>query len=305
MKVFIIYDGEGVAPELHHKLAITLPGKWLALSVDKVKEAFVGAYNKKYPDNKLDEDEFVLSVKETSPFVNREFKLLGTTDTPAASFEDKGEIRLVPRPAARAPGTTASGKLRCKNYGCQCEYDECDNTETSCRHHVAHPIFHDTRKWWSCCEGIKVYSFDEMLSIPGCMVGRHCNLPPAAEVARQEDIKAANDKVLNLHLNSAKPTEEGKAPPPKQDFAPSAPPKPKARPKLPEGYARCKHYGCQADYLISGNVGNVCTHHLAAPVFHEGGKKWPCCGVTKYDFDDFIAVPGCACGPHEPVEYDQ
>ena len=28
------------------------------------------------------------------------------------------------------------------------------------------------------------------------------------------------------------------------------------KPNLPEGYARCKHYGCQKDYLIASNKGN-------------------------------------------------
>ena len=47
-----------------------------------------------------------------------------------------------------------------------------------------------------------------------------------------------------------------------------------------------------------------CVYHKEAPIFHEGAKKWVCCGATKYDFDDFINVPGCSVGKHEPVEYD-
>ena len=65
----------------------------------------------------------------------------------------EGNVRLVPPEKKVAPGMTASGKLRCKNFGCQCEFDETDNHEGACRHHVEPPIFHDTRKWWSCCEG--------------------------------------------------------------------------------------------------------------------------------------------------------
>ena len=59
--------------------------------------------------------------------------------------------------------------------------------------------------------------------------------------------------------------------------------------------------GCQVDYLIESNVG-LLHYHREAPVFHEGAKKWVCCGVTKFDFDDFLAVPGCCRGMHEPVE---
>jgi hypothetical protein len=49
-------------------------------------------------------------------------------------------------------------------------------------------------------------------------------------------------------------------------------------------------------------VEGSCVYHTQAPVFHEGAKKWVCCGCTKYDFDDFLKVPGCATGKHEPVE---
>ena len=71
MKVIVIYELAGVDTRLHHRLAITLPSKWLDQSVDKVRDAFVGAYNKKFPDNALDPSELALSVKDSSPFARR------------------------------------------------------------------------------------------------------------------------------------------------------------------------------------------------------------------------------------------
>ena len=71
MKVFVVFDATDAPPSLHHKLAITLPAKWLDLSVDKVRDAFLGAYNKKFPDNVLVASELVLSVKDPSPFARR------------------------------------------------------------------------------------------------------------------------------------------------------------------------------------------------------------------------------------------
>ena len=68
MKVFLIYEEEG---QPYHKLAITLPNKWLEQSADKVKECFVERYNKKFPDTPLDDEELVLSVKDESPFTAR------------------------------------------------------------------------------------------------------------------------------------------------------------------------------------------------------------------------------------------
>ena len=35
MKIFVIYDHASAPASAHHKLAITLPAKWLELSVDK------------------------------------------------------------------------------------------------------------------------------------------------------------------------------------------------------------------------------------------------------------------------------
>ena len=308
MKVYLIYD-EGPA-EFHHKLAITLPSKWLEQSSDKVKELFVERYNKKFGEtNELDDEELVLCVKDESPFTNRALKHLNSSDTPAKCFTPGMEVRLVPPPKVVAPGRTASGKLLCKNFGCQAEYDENDNPEGACRHHVAPPMFHDTRKWWTCCEDVKVFEFDELMCIPGCVTSKHCNEVPAIEVQRKAEIAAANKAALDKFDSQATtPDAQGKAPPPKQNVAAAAaapPPKRKVKPKLPPGYARCKHYGCQADYLIESNTEGSCCYHREAPVFHEGAKKWTCCGVTKYDFDDFLAVPGCARGMHEPVEYDE
>ena len=48
----------------------------------------------------------------------------------------------------------------------------------------------------------------------------------------------------------------------------------------------------------------ACRHHPGAPIFHEGSKRWPCCGVKKWDFDDFMAVPGCVVAEHQPVVWD-
>jgi hypothetical protein len=36
------------------------------------------------------------------------------------------------------------------------------------------------------------------------------------------------------------------------------------------------------------------------PVFHDAIKLWSCCPDKKcYDFETFLAVPGCATGFHD------
>ncbi len=41
------------------------------------------------------------------------------------------------------------------------------------------------------------------------------------------------------------------------------------------------------------------SYHQAGPVFHDAGKFWSCCpGTVKYDFDDFLKIPGCMQSSH-------
>jgi len=169
------------------------------------------------------------------------------------------------------------------------------------------PVFHDTRKWWGCCEGKKVYSFEELLALPGCAVGKHSTTPPTKELERTANLASATQKALALHENASKPTEDGRAPPPSNHSSvpAAAPPKRRTRPAaLRAGFDRCQHYGCQVDYATADNHAQACRHHPGAPIFHEGSKQWPCCGVKKWDFDDFMAVPGCVVTEHKPVVWD-
>ena len=49
----------------------------------------------------------------------------------------------------------------CKNPGCNKKYLESENTEFACQHHKnGKPIFHDTKKGWTCCK-VVVYDWDE------------------------------------------------------------------------------------------------------------------------------------------------
>lgn len=54
----------------------------------------------------------------------------------------------------------ADGRLRCRNYGCNQNFTEAENSDAACRFHTAPPVFHDTKKGWSCCPK-RVYDWDE------------------------------------------------------------------------------------------------------------------------------------------------
>ena len=60
----------------------------------------------------------------------------------------------------------------CKNPGCGRKFRERDNADDACEHHSGAPIFHETKKGWSCC-GKLVYDFDDFLKLAPCARGRH------------------------------------------------------------------------------------------------------------------------------------
>ncbi len=69
----------------------------------------------------------------------------------------------------------ADGMCKCINKGCQIVYDPKLNSSDSCTFHPGKAVFHDAKKYWSCCETKNkvAYDFDEFLAIPGCETGFH------------------------------------------------------------------------------------------------------------------------------------
>ena len=67
-----------------------------------------------------------------------------------------------------------------------------------------------------------------------------------------------------------------------------------------DGSARCQRKGCQKTFTVSENNPTACRFHKGQPIFHDTAKFWSCCPDRKcYDFDDFLAVPGCEIGLHD------
>lgn len=66
------------------------------------------------------------------------------------------------------------GKYLCANPGCETRYftDE-SNSDTSCVYHKGAPVFHDIKKYWSCCPGKVAYEFEEFQKIERCATGPH------------------------------------------------------------------------------------------------------------------------------------
>eukprot|EP00928_Gymnodinium_smaydae_P050387 TRINITY_DN33947_c0_g1_i1.p2 TRINITY_DN33947_c0_g1~~TRINITY_DN33947_c0_g1_i1.p2 ORF type:complete len:160 (+),score=45.42 TRINITY_DN33947_c0_g1_i1:211-690(+) len=82
--------------------------------------------------------------------------------------------------------------VRCKRFGCNKMFDPAKPDETVCVHHKAPPIFHETAKYWSCCQDRKAYDWDEFMKIPGCARGEHSTEDPKKKFLGGCDVREAN-----------------------------------------------------------------------------------------------------------------
>ena len=62
------------------------------------------------------------------------------------------------------------------------------------------------------------------------------------------------------------------------------------------GSLACVRTWAQQDFDEAENGQDACTFHPGGPIFHEGLKGWNCCKKRVADFDEFMAIPGCATG---------
>ena len=71
-----------------------------------------------------------------------------------------------------------------------------------------------------------------------------------------------------------------------------------------EGRFICANKGCKhRTFLDEENGDEACEYHTGEAVFHDLKKYWSCCnpdgnGKVAYDWDEFMALPTCAKGPH-------
>jgi len=64
----------------------------------------------------------------------------------------------------------------------------------------------------------------------------------------------------------------------------------------------CYNKGCGKRYKEEDNHESACVHHPGVPVFHDALKGWSCCKKRSTDFTDFLHIPGCTTGAHNPVK---
>lgn len=78
------------------------------------------------------------------------------------------------KPKDNEPMKNGEGKLFCGNLGCSVKvYVEEQNGDKACKYHIGKPVFHDLKKYWSCCPNKETWDWDEFMKIPTCVEGRH------------------------------------------------------------------------------------------------------------------------------------
>ena len=193
---------------------------------------------------------------------------------------------------------------KCRRLGCGKEYYEKDNTEGSCHYHDGKPMFHDTKKGWTCCNQI-AYDWDDFQKLQPCKVGKHSDVAPEKIEFFKSDIVANAQRALDkmggekkiMNINEFNEAEKKKA----EEKAKLEGDKPREIIKNSEGKYFCGHHGCQSKtYDPEKNEEGSCHYHLGQPMFHDRKKFWTCCKAEAYDWDDFEKLPPCAVGKHVP-----
>ena len=76
----------------------------------------------------------------------------------------------------QAPMTTKDGsKFYCGNAGCATKtFIEAENGPEACNYHSGEAVFHDLKKYWTCCNKDRpCHDWDDFMKLPTCTVGAH------------------------------------------------------------------------------------------------------------------------------------
>ena len=268
------------------------------MKVLDVMGLFVKAYNEKNAETMVNLTEFHLE--------NESNEKIYSNDIVESALSDHSDYHLKPGAHVRITSNQLKAEddstIRCRNYGCNQRYTELENSEGSCHHHTGPPIFHDTMKCWSCCRDRKAYDFDAFQLIKGCATGRHSSVPPAVALGRSPSAVDAPGSAPAPVAVPLKSIAAYNAANPEAASAAASAVKTMARKstRADDGTARCQRKGCQKNFEVATNSDVACKYHKGQPVFHDALKFWSCCPNKKcFDFDEFLAVPGCGIGLHD------
>eukprot|EP00920_Eleutheroschizon_duboscqi_P036027 GHVT01087224.1.p1 GENE.GHVT01087224.1~~GHVT01087224.1.p1 ORF type:complete len:212 (-),score=56.60 GHVT01087224.1:553-1188(-) len=199
-----------------------------------------------------------------------------------------------------------SKKKKCLRHGCHELYEEEDNGPDACQFHPGWPVFHDCSKKWTCCAQ-ESWDWDGFMQIKGCERGCHSTVPPTragppVPAAQPPSAAAAPAVIQSIEsFNAQQQLKKSGAVDSPGVEAPLVTATKKEIPfRAPGGGLKCCHRGCHQEFKEEENAEDACHFHPGAPVFRDLKKTWTCCGVSSYDWDEFVKIKPCAKGPHAP-----
>jgi disease resistance protein len=148
----------------------------------------------------------------------------------------------------------------------------------------------NSTKGRTCC-GKGDTDWDEFLKLRGCCTGVHSSEKPerpAFSVASNTPDLVNDSAPQRLFPSTTEVVVEVEPDQEKIEFVSAA------------GLFQCKHMGCMREYDPRENVDGSCQYHPGMASFKDTRKFWSCCNASTYDWDDFLRLPKCAAGFHEP-----
>jgi len=257
-------------------------------SVDQILKKFIEVYNEKYGKQRtlaLDNVVLVNASLATLPNNAQVSKIANPTEDLFVKEKVPAVIKVLQK--------------KCTHKGCEKDYVENENTDTSCTFHAGVPVFHEGLKGWSCCSK-RVLSFEEFLQLPGCTTGSHSDevkAPPPVEKKIENIDKVETKEGLEIYKSSnimpniPLPQTSSKKEEPVREL--NDPPDA----VIAKG-TTCKRSACNSVFVDDSSRTEKCTHHPGVPIFHEGSKGWTCCKRKVLEFDEFLKLEGCTDGKH-------
>jgi disease resistance protein len=268
IKLYIHLEEAGY-PSQTSKIAV--PKSWTTKEVKDVIGLFVGAYNKKNPDNLLEMGNLHFALQDGTKIFSNETVETALEDHQDYYIKFGQHVKEIEKKVELDPSL-----LKCRNYGCNQYFREEENVEGVCQHHTGPPIFHDTMKCWSCCKDRKAYDFESFQAITGCATGRHSAIAPTIALGAsptaslREGINTTSDEsstpqpVLKSisDYNQANPTAISAATAATKTLA-------RKSTRQTDGTAKCQRKGCQKQFHIDENHAEACNYHQGQPIFHD------------------------------------
>jgi disease resistance protein len=162
--------------------------------------------------------------------------------------------------------------------------------------HGTHYLFGKRLFSRTCC-GKGNMDWDDFMKIPGCSVGSHSDIKPEKPVRLHshgsDSFLQTAPQLISPDICPQKHSEE--------TIETERPQKPWVSER---GLRRCVHAACQKEYDQSQNTDDSCEYHSGTATFKDTRKFWSCCNAGSYDWDDFMKIPKCAKGKHEPKMVD-